>query len=63
MIIIQKHGISRQYCRDQPDLAADNTITNFTEANVITDLFKIKEKITGQRDNSGTKKMLKYWHH
>ena len=31
-----------QYCRDQP--ASDDTITDFTEVNAITDLFKIKKK-------------------
>ena len=44
-----------QYCRDQP--ASDNTITDFTEANAITDLFKIKEKIIGKTEDDGTKKV------
>ena len=38
-------GILRQYCRDEAALADDNTtIADFTEANSITGLFKIKEK-------------------
>ena len=45
-----------QYCRDEPALAAEGTtIANFTEANAITDLFKIKEKITGKTSRNGTK--------
>ena len=48
-------GILWQYCRDEPALAAENTITNFTEADAITDSFKIKEKITCQKRSNGTK--------
>ena len=48
-------GILWQYCRDEPSLDADNAITDFNEANAYTDLFKIKEKITGQIGNNGTK--------
>ena len=44
-----------QYCRDEPALANDGTIDDFTEANVITDSFKVKDKITGQSDMNGTK--------
>ena len=45
-----------QYCRDEPALAADGTtMADFTEANAITDSFKIKEKITGQTGNNGTR--------
>ena len=56
MIIVQKHlEFYLQYCRDTPALAADNTITNFTENNAITDSFKIKERITGETGNDGTK--------
>ena len=44
-----------QYCRDQPALAANNTITDFNEANASTDSLKIKEKITGQTENNGIK--------
>ena len=40
-------GILWQYCREEPALAA-NAITEFAVANAITDLFKIKEKITGE---------------
>ena len=46
-----------QYCRDEPALAAI-TIIDFTVGNAMTDLFKIKEKITGETDNNGSK-MLK----
>ena len=51
-------GILWQYCRDE--LAIDNNgcITDFNEGNAGTNLFKIKEKITCQTGNSGTK-MLK----
>ena len=43
-----------QYCRDVP--AVDNTgsITDFTEANV-ANLFNLKEKLTGQTGDNGTK--------
>ena len=44
-----------QYCRDEPVLADDDVITNFNENNAIADLFKIKEKITGQTGDNGTK--------
>ena len=48
-------GILWQYCRDE--LAIDNNgcITDFNEGNAGTNLFKIKEKITCQTGNSGTK--------
>ena len=45
-----------QYCGDEPALAADGTtMADFTEANAITDSFKIKGKITGQTGNNGTR--------
>ena len=47
-------GILCQYCRDEPGLAADNTITDFTEANSDTTTFKMKEK-TGKRGINETK--------
>ena len=37
------YGSLWQFCRDEPDLAA-NAITDFNTANVSTDSFKIKEK-------------------
>ena len=43
-----------QYCRNEPALD-DNNITDFTVANYITDSFKVKEKITAQTGNDGTK--------
>ena len=49
-------GILWQYCRDEPTVYDNGAITDFTEANAITDSFKIKEKITGQTDNNDTKK-------
>ena len=48
-------GILWQYCKDEPALENDGTIDDFTEANVITDSFKVKDKITGQSDMNGTK--------
>ena len=35
-----------QSCRYPSNWAADNTITDFTEANWLNDFFKINEKIT-----------------
>ena len=40
-----------QYCRNEPALAA-NAITDFNVDNATTDLFKIKEEITGQTGNN-----------
>ena len=40
--------------RDELSLAA-NAITDFNAANATTDSFKIKEIITGQTDNDGTR--------
>ena len=34
---------------------ANNAINSFNTANVTTSLFKIKEQITGQTDNNGSK--------
>ena len=48
-------GILRQYCRNEQALEDDDAITDFNAANAITNLFKIKEKITGPTGNSGTK--------
>ena len=42
-----------QYCRDEPASGHDGTIADFTEANAITDSFKIIETITGQIDDNG----------
>ena len=50
-------GTLWQHCTDKPALAADNTITNFIEANVITDSFKRKEIIKGKTGDNGTKNM------
>ena len=35
-------GILWQYCRDEPAVNDDGEIVGFTEANAITDSFKIK---------------------
>ena len=42
-------GILWQYCRDVLALAA-NAIIDFTVTNVITDSFKIKEKLTRETE-------------
>ena len=51
-------GILWQYCRDVPAVDNDGAVTDFSEANATTDLFNLKEKLTGQTGNYGTK-MLK----
>ena len=51
----QTSGILWQFCRDEPASDANGTIVDFNAANSITDLFKIKEKMTGQTGNNGTK--------
>ena len=50
-------GLLWQYCREEPILAADDTIVDFTESKAITDSFKIKEKITGKTYNDDTEKV------
>ena len=47
-------GILWQYCRDEPALADDGAITDFTGGNVISS-FNLKEKVTGQTEKDGTK--------
>ena len=47
-------GILWQYCRDKLTGDGDCAITDFTADNA-TDLFNIKQKITCQTDNNGTK--------
>ena len=49
------YGILCQYCRDEPALANNCDITDFNADNIDTNLFKMKEKITGQTENNGTK--------
>ena len=44
-----------QYCRDEPALANNCDITDFNANNADSNSFKIKEKITGQTGNNGTK--------
>ena len=52
-------GISWQYCKDELALVDVNKIiADFTEANAITDSFKIEEKITRKTGDNSTK-MLK----
>ena len=48
-------GILWQYCGDVPVVNDDSEITDFTEANATTDSFNLKEKLTGQTSNNGTK--------
>ena len=48
-------GIFWQYCRDELALAANGDINYFNADNPSTNLFKIKEKITTQTGNNGTK--------
>ena len=62
----QTSGILWQFCRDEPASDANGTIVDFNAANSITDSFKIKEKMTGQTGNNGTKNVetmvpLKYF--
>ena len=47
-------GILWQYCRDEPAVNDDGGFVNFV-ANNTTSSFKIKEKITGQTGDYGTK--------
>ena len=44
-----------QYCRDEPAFASNGDINDFNAANATTNSFKIKEKLTGQTGNYGTK--------
>ena len=56
MIIIEKTSeILWQYCRGVLVLDNDGAVTGFTEANASTDSFNLKEKLTGQTGNYGTK--------
>ena len=48
-------GTLQQYCKGEPALNANNAITDFTEANGITDSFKIKEEITSKTGDNGAK--------
>ena len=48
-------GILWLYCRDEPVVDASSAIVDFTVASCITDLFKIKGKITGETGVNGTK--------
>ena len=48
-------GILWQYCRDKPALSDNSDITDFNKGNVGTNLFKMKEKITGQTGNNSRK--------
>ena len=54
LITYSENYLLWQYCRNEPALAA-NAITDFNVDNATTDLFKIKEKITGQTGNNGIK--------
>ena len=54
-------GILLQYCRDVPALDKSRAVTDFTEANS-TDSFNLKEKLTGQTGENGTKN-VEHWYH
>ena len=58
MNYLKTSGILWQYCRDRPAVDDNGGIVDFTVANSITDLFKIKEKITSKTGDDDTK-MLK----
>ena len=58
MNYLKTSGILWQYCRDRPVVDDNGGIVDFTVANSITDLFKIKEKITSKTGDNDTK-MLK----
>ena len=49
LIIIQKHR------RDEPALDDNNAVIDFNVTSATTNLFKIKEKTTGQTGNNDTK--------
>ena len=51
----KKSEILWKYCRDKSAIDDNGAIVNFNGANVITDLFKIKVKMTGQTGDNGTK--------
>ena len=44
-----------QYYRDVPVLAINGDITDFTETDATTESFNIKEKLTVQIEDNGTK--------
>ena len=48
-------GILCHYCRDEPVLDNDGKTADFTEANAITDSFKVKAKITVKTVDNSTK--------
>ena len=43
------------YCRDEPAVNNDDEITDFNAGNADTNSFNIKDKITGQTGDNGTK--------
>ena len=43
-----------QYCRDEPAFANNGDITGFNEGNAVTNLLKIKEKVTCQIGDNST---------
>ena len=48
-------GTLWQYCRDVLAVNDNGRITDFNEANATTDTFSVKEKLTAQTGNNGTK--------
>ena len=53
---LETSGILWQFCTDVLALnAAGDEIADFTESNATTESFNLKEKLTGQTSNNGTK--------
>ena len=52
---LKTSGSLWQYYRDEPDLANNGNIIDFSDVNNNTTSFKFKQKITGQTGNGGTK--------
>ena len=48
-------GILSQYCGNEPALANTGDITDFNEGNADANSFEIKEEISGQAGDNGTK--------
>ena len=48
-------GILFQYCIDAPAVDINSEVIDFTDANATTDSFSLKEILTGQTGNNGTK--------
>ena len=55
-------GVLFQYCRDVPAVDNNGAVSDFTDANATTDLFSLKEKLTGSNVTKNVEIMvpLKY---